>query len=258
MFAAAFFRRRNFHTYTSFASLFVLTAWVFRGFVMLVGAFFRTRYIHTPFCPVYLSLPRSVLASAVKVRLHRAFSLISARRLCHADEAITRPKQLSHGCHCPGDMAVRMRKVLTRSWVGVRVCHFLLLSFYCLYVLVSSLVCMVASRLWQFVTSRLGTSRPAPTWRLVSDRHETFSGVDKHYLKFTSAIPFRDMTSGVTIETVGDNSRQVVTTRWNVTIRREASHFFDPLRIGCIGHEWKQLNDDQLKNLNGKIIILMH
>ena len=32
-----------------------------------------------------------------------------------------------HGCHCPGDMAVRMRKVLARPWVGVRVCHLLLL-----------------------------------------------------------------------------------------------------------------------------------
>ena len=27
----------------------------------------------------------------------------------------------------PGDMAVRMRKVLARPWVGVRVCHLLLL-----------------------------------------------------------------------------------------------------------------------------------
>ena len=35
-----------------------------------------------------------------------------------------------HGCHCPGDMAVRMRKVLARSWVGVQVCHLLLLLFY--------------------------------------------------------------------------------------------------------------------------------
>ena len=32
-----------------------------------------------------------------------------------------------HGCHCPGDMAVRMRKVLTRPWIGFRVCHLLLL-----------------------------------------------------------------------------------------------------------------------------------
>ena len=31
-----------------------------------------------------------------------------------------------HGCHCPGVMAVRMRKVLARPWVGVRVCHLLL------------------------------------------------------------------------------------------------------------------------------------
>ena len=34
-----------------------------------------------------------------------------------------------HGCHCSGDMAVRMRKVLARPWVGVRVCHLLLLLF---------------------------------------------------------------------------------------------------------------------------------
>ena len=68
-----------------------------------------------------------VPASAVKGRLHRAFSPISARRLCHADEAET----AVHGCLCQGDMAVRMRKALARPWVGVRVCHFLLLSFYC-------------------------------------------------------------------------------------------------------------------------------
>ena len=29
-----------------------------------------------------------------------------------------------------GDMAVRMRKVLARPWVGVRVCHLLLLFFF--------------------------------------------------------------------------------------------------------------------------------
>ena len=35
-----------------------------------------------------------------------------------------------HGCHCSGDLAVRMRKVLARPWVGVRVCHLLLLFFF--------------------------------------------------------------------------------------------------------------------------------
>ena len=73
--------------------------------------------------------------------------------------------------------------------------------FACLFVLNSSLACMVASRLRRFVTSRLLSSRFAPTWRPVSDRHDpsTFSGVGVHYLKFTSAIPFRDMTSGMTV-----------------------------------------------------------
>ena len=54
------------------------------------------------------------------------------------------------------------------------------------------------------LATRLGSSRSvnfAPTWRPVSDRHDpsTFSGVGVHYLKFTSAIPFRDMTSGMTV-----------------------------------------------------------
>ena len=36
-----------------------------------------------------------------------------------------------HSCHCPGDMAVPMRKVLTsRPWVGVKGCHLLLLMLY--------------------------------------------------------------------------------------------------------------------------------
>ena len=38
-------------------------------------------------------------------------------------------------------MAVRMRKVLARPWVGVRVCHLLLLSFYhLLFILIYSLI----------------------------------------------------------------------------------------------------------------------
>ena len=45
-------------------------------------------------------------------------SPISARRLCH--ERLMRPNKAETaviGCHCPGDMAVRMRKVLARPWV---------------------------------------------------------------------------------------------------------------------------------------------
>ena len=33
---------------------------------------------------------------------------------------------------CPGDMAVRMCKVLARPWISVRVCHLLLLLFFVL------------------------------------------------------------------------------------------------------------------------------
>ena len=41
----------------------------------------------------------------------------------------THAETAAHGCHFPGDMAVRMRKVLARPWVGVRVCRLLLLLF---------------------------------------------------------------------------------------------------------------------------------
>ena len=34
-----------------------------------------------------------------------------------------------HGCHCPGDMAVRMREVLVRLWVSVCVPLALSLSY---------------------------------------------------------------------------------------------------------------------------------
>ena len=45
-----FFKTRN--NDTSFACfMFVLAAWVFGGFVMFVGAVFRTRSIHTIFSP---------------------------------------------------------------------------------------------------------------------------------------------------------------------------------------------------------------
>ena len=103
--------------------------------------------------------------------------------------------------------------------------------FACLFVLNSSLACMVASPLWRFVTSHLGSSRSATTWRPVSDRHDpsTFSGVGVHYLKFTSANPSRDMTSGVTVEPVGNDSWRVVTTRQSVAIRREPSPFLRPV-----------------------------
>ena len=47
-----------------------------------------------------------------------------------------------HGCHCPGDMAVRMRKVLVRPWVGVRVCHLL-------FIVVFRKGCKLAEEIWE-------------------------------------------------------------------------------------------------------------
>ena len=53
----------------------------------------------------------------------------------HGYAKLMRPNKAEtavHGCHCPGDMAVRIRKVLARPWIGVRVCHLLLLLLYTL------------------------------------------------------------------------------------------------------------------------------
>ena len=47
-------------------------------------------------------------ASAVNGSLYRALISISAPRLCHADEAY-KAETAFHGCHCPGDMAARIR-----------------------------------------------------------------------------------------------------------------------------------------------------
>ena len=66
---------------------------------------------------------------AVKGRLCRAFSPISADGYA----MLMRPNKAEtavHGCHCPGDMAECMRKVLVRPWVDIRVCHLILLFFY--------------------------------------------------------------------------------------------------------------------------------
>jgi len=55
-------------------------------------------------------------------------------------------------------------------------------------------------------------------------------GIFTHFIPLLiSAIPFRDMTSGVTVETVGDDSLRVVTTRRTVTIRREPSPLLRPV-----------------------------
>ena len=56
-------------------------------------------------------------ASAVKGRLHRALVLL----LPDGFAMLMRPNKAEtavHGCHCPGDMAVRMRKVMAipRGW----------------------------------------------------------------------------------------------------------------------------------------------
>ena len=53
---------------------------------------------------------RQFHTSSVKGRMQRAFS----PTFCPTAETGV------HGCHCSGDMAVCMRKILARPWVGVR------------------------------------------------------------------------------------------------------------------------------------------
>ena len=48
------------------------------------------------------------------------------------DAMLVRPNKAEtavHDCHCPGDMAVCMQKVLARPWVGVQVYNLLLFFF---------------------------------------------------------------------------------------------------------------------------------
>ena len=52
-----------------------------------------------------------------KRKIH-GFSLVTGRRLA----MLMNPRKgetAVHGCHCPRDMAVRMREVMARPWVGV-------------------------------------------------------------------------------------------------------------------------------------------
>ena len=68
------------------------------------------------------SLPFTAEAGG-KHPLKRQLGKHSFTRQLHTTHAET----AAHGCHFPGDMAVRMRKVLARPWVGVGVCHLLLM-----------------------------------------------------------------------------------------------------------------------------------
>ena len=70
------------------------------------------------------------LLSACRGRTAVRFPATSSRMCCVELVLADRPNKAEtavHDCHCLGDMAVRMRKVLVRPWVGVRVCHLVLL-----------------------------------------------------------------------------------------------------------------------------------
>ena len=80
---------------------------------------------------IVLEVPLRNLLTSILILYHVTGSCkgpIAARRLA----ILIRPNKAEravHGCHYPGDMAVRTRKVLARPWVGVRVCHLLFLLF---------------------------------------------------------------------------------------------------------------------------------
>ena len=75
-----------------------------------------------------------IIAQSLKGRLHRALVLFLPDHYA----MLMRPNKAEtavHGCHCSGDMAVRMRKILARPWVGVLVCHLLLFFFFFFHVI---------------------------------------------------------------------------------------------------------------------------
>lgn len=59
--------------------------------------------------------------------------LATSSHMCCAELALIKgcsaPAPAVKASYYPGDMSVRMRKVLAKPWVGVRVCHLLLLFF---------------------------------------------------------------------------------------------------------------------------------
>ena len=69
---------------------------------------------------VYLVLPRRVQSTPLSGSSTQHMLLVLF--LPNGYAKLMRPNRAEaavHGCHCPGDMAVRMRKVLARPWVGV-------------------------------------------------------------------------------------------------------------------------------------------
>ena len=73
----------------------------------------------------YLTYAHSHINRAVAA-MDSCFGPVRRHRwLCHTDLETNQAVTAVHGCHCRGDMAVRMRTVLARPWVGGRVCHLL-------------------------------------------------------------------------------------------------------------------------------------
>ena len=66
----------------------------------------------------FVGLALKGLAPGGKVLLYTGFP----RSLTDGYAIVISPskgKTAVHGCHCPRDMAVRMREVMARAWVGV-------------------------------------------------------------------------------------------------------------------------------------------
>ena len=82
------------------------------------------------------------------------------RRLCHADER--KGETAVHGCHCPSDMAVRMREVLARPWVGVCVPLALSLSRLLVYLTVLGYACAYTFGSSGFGCEGSGVHEPLP------------------------------------------------------------------------------------------------
>ena len=86
------------------------------------GQYHTRSYQLSPTCVVWSWRLKGCFATArlgEKGRLHRA---LLALFLPDLSAMLIRPNKAEtaiNDCHCPGDMAVRKRKVLARMWVGV-------------------------------------------------------------------------------------------------------------------------------------------
>ena len=170
-----------------------------------MAAFFGTRNIHTLHSPVYLCLmpgclgvslcwwapilERGVFTHLFRLVLHSSLTCVVRYTCANVYGRLFLEREIFTHFIRLFICVWGFRYVCERLFKNEEYSH---TFFACLFVL-DLLASMVASRVWRYVTSRLGSSRSAPTWRLVSDRHHppTFSVPEVHFRYPFSRHDFR-------------------------------------------------------------------